>query len=116
MQLGFFISGVAGQMAQNKMDTISHSLANANTVGYMEDRSSFSSKFSNEMGREGQPNQTSTAYLSMDKQYVSTKAGTIRQTGADLDFSIQGNGFGFSSIIPICPITSPRLFVIGIAK
>ncbi len=93
MQLGFLMAGVAGEMAQNKLDTISNNLANANTVGYMEDRSSFASKFSNEMGREGAPSQTSAAFLSMNKQYVSTQAGSIHQSGGDFDFAINGKGF-----------------------
>jgi len=93
MQLGFLMAGVAGEMAQNKLDTISNNLANVNTAGYMEDRSSFSSKFSNAMGREGAPNQTSAAFLSMNKQYVSTQAGSIRQTGGDFDFAINGKAY-----------------------
>jgi flagellar basal body rod protein FlgG len=93
MQLGFFISGVGGQMAQYKLDNISHNLANANTVGYMEDRAAFSSFMSSELGREGAPEQTSSAFLSMNKQYVSTESGTIRHTGNGLDFAIRGNGY-----------------------
>jgi len=93
MQLGFFISGVAGQMAQGKLDNISNNLANANTVGYLEDRVAFSSHLSNKMAGEGVPNQTSSAYLSMDQQYVSTEAGTIRHTGSDFDFAIRGDAY-----------------------
>jgi len=93
MNLGYYISGVASQMSQNKLDGIAHNLANVNTVGYREDRTAFSSMFSNKMGREGAPDKTSAAYLSTNTQYVSTKAGNIRQTGGDLDFAIQGNGY-----------------------
>ncbi len=93
MQLGFFISGVAGQMAQGKLDNISNNLANANTVGYLEDRVAFSSHLSNKMAGEGVPNQTSSAFLSMDQQYISTEAGTIRHTGSDFDFAIRGDAY-----------------------
>jgi len=93
MQLGFLMAGVAGEMAQNKLDSISNNLANINTAGYMEDRSSFSSQFSNAMGREGKPSQTSAAFISLNKQYVSTQAGSIHQTGADFDFAINGKAF-----------------------
>jgi len=93
MQLGFLMAGVAGKMAQYKLDIISNNLANVNTVGYMEDRSSFSSSFSNAMGREGKPSQTSSAFISMDKQYVGTQAGSIHHTGADFDFAINGQAF-----------------------
>jgi len=93
MQLGSLMAGVAGKMAQNKLDAISNNLANVNTVGYMEDRSSFSSSFSNAMGRVGKPGQTSAAFASMDRQYVSTNAGSIHHTGADFDFAINGRAF-----------------------
>jgi len=93
MQLGFFMSGVAGQMAQGKLDNISNNLANANTTGYLEDRTAFSSLLSNKMGSNGAPDQTSSSFLSMNRQYVSTQAGTIRHTGGDLDFAIRGDAY-----------------------
>jgi len=93
MQLGFFISGGAGQMAQNRLDTISNNLANVNTTGYMEDRSAFSSMFSSKIGREGAPDSTSAAYISLNKQYTSTQPGAIRETGAQFDFAIQGDAY-----------------------
>ncbi len=93
MQLGYLMAGVAGDMAQQKLDVISNNLANANTAGYMEDRTSFSSQFSNAMGREGAPDQTSAAFLSTNKQYVSTQAGSIHHTGSDFDFAINGKAY-----------------------
>lgn len=93
MNLGFYISGVAGQMAQNKLDGIANNLANVNTVGYMQDRTAFSSMFSNQIGRTGAPDSTSAAYLSTNTQYISTESGNIRQTGGDLDFAINGKGY-----------------------
>lgn len=93
MQLGFFISGVAGQMAQGKLDNISNNLANANTTGYLEDRIAFSSFLSKKMSTEGAPNQTSSAFLSMNRQYISTQAGAIHHTGSDFDFAIRGDAY-----------------------
>ena len=93
MNVGFFGSGIAGQMAQNKLDLISHSLANVNTDGYLEDRAAFSSQFSSKLGRDGLPEKTSAAFLSLNKQYISTQPGAIRQTGSELDFAIQGGGY-----------------------
>jgi len=93
MQIGYFISGTAGQMAQNKMHTITNNLANANTVGYMENRAAFASMFSSQADRQGVPDQTSSAFLSLNKQYTSTRAGTIRHTGNQLDFAISGKGY-----------------------
>jgi len=93
MQLGFLISGVAGQMAQGKLDNISNNLANANTVGYLEDRVAFSSFLSSKMGAEGAPGQTSSSSISMNRQYISTQAGTIRHTGSDFDFAIRGDAY-----------------------
>ncbi|MDQ6992437.1 MAG: flagellar hook basal-body protein [Mariprofundus sp.] len=93
MNLGYYISGVAGQMAQTKMDGISNNLANVNSAGYMEDRTSFSSSFAGKMGREGAPEKTSAAFLSSNTQYISTQAGTIHQTGHNLDFAVHGDGY-----------------------
>ncbi len=93
MQLGFYISGVAGQMAQSKLDNISNNLANANTTGFLEDRIAFSSFLSNKMGSEGAPDKTSSAFPSVNRQYISTQAGMIRHTGSDFDFAIRGNAY-----------------------
>ncbi len=93
MQLGFFISGGAGQMMQNRLDSISNNLANASTVGYMEDRTAFSSMFSSKMARDGVPDNTSAAHLSMNKQYTSIEPGSIRNTGGQFDFAIHGTAF-----------------------
>jgi flagellar basal body rod protein FlgG len=74
MQSGFYMSGIAGQMAQHKLNDINHNLANVNTIGYMASRSSFSSMLA-------------------ERSFVDMKEGNIKQTGNDLDFAIQGNAF-----------------------
>ncbi|MDQ6953687.1 MAG: flagellar hook basal-body protein [Mariprofundaceae bacterium] len=91
MNRGFYISGVAGQMTGNKLDSISHNLANVNTVGFMRDRSAFSTVLAN-VGAES-TGVKSAAYMTMDHQFISPDKGLIRKTGNDFDFALRGNGF-----------------------
>lgn len=92
MQSGFFISGVASKMAENRLDNITHNLANVNTTGYKASRSSFKSVLSDSV--EGaQKQQNAASYLSMGAQYIDTKAGNIKQTGNALDFAIVADGY-----------------------
>jgi len=91
MNRGFYISGVAGHMTGNKLDTISHNLANVNTVGFMRDRSAFSTVLAN-VGAESTGVQ-SAAYMTMDHQFISPDKGIIRQTSNDFDFALRGDGF-----------------------
>jgi len=49
MPLGFYIAGVASQMAQYKLNDISHNLANINTTGYLASHASFSTQFSGQL-------------------------------------------------------------------
>ncbi len=91
MQRGFFISGVASTMAQNRLDNITHNLANVNTTGYKASRSSFQTVLTDNLmaNKQHQP----AAYLSMGSQYIDTKAGTLRQTANALDFAILADGY-----------------------
>jgi len=75
MQPGFYIAGMAGQMSQHKLDSVSHNLANVNTVGYVADRSAFSTMF---------PRQAAQ---------IDTTKGDIKQTGDDLNFAINGDAW-----------------------
>jgi len=93
MQRGFFISAGASTMAQNRLDNITHNLANVNTTGYKASRSSFQSVLSEHVAGSGSKQKLQGSYLSMGKQYIDTKAGTIRQTGNALDFAILADGF-----------------------
>lgn len=92
MQRGFFISGVASTMAENRLDNITHNLANVNTTGYKASRSSFKTVLSNSLGN-GNKEKTAASYLSMGSQYIDTKAGTIKQTHNALDFAILAEGY-----------------------
>lgn len=93
MNSGFFVAGVSGQMAQQKMDDISHNLANVNTVGYLGSRSSFETVFTNKNPATGNPDTVPAAFQSMGGQFVDTRAGIIQQTGNDFDFAILGKGW-----------------------
>ena len=91
MNRGFYISGVAGHMTGNKLDTISHNLANVNTTGFMRDRAAFSTVLAN-MGNHASGTKAA-AYMTMDHQFISPDKGTLHKTGNDFDFAIQGQGF-----------------------
>ncbi|MDX8387684.1 MAG: flagellar hook-basal body protein [Ghiorsea sp.] len=93
MQRGFFISGVASTMAQNRLDNITHNLANVNTTGYKASRSSFQTVLSSSQEAIGNKQKNPASYLSMGSQYIDIKAGTVRQTGNALDFAILDKGF-----------------------
>jgi len=91
MNRGFYISGVAGQMTGNKLDGISHNLANVNTVGFMRDRSAFSTVLA-KVGI-GSTGVKAAAYMTLDHQFISPDKGIIRKTGNDFDFALRGDGF-----------------------
>jgi len=91
MSLGFYIAGSAGQMAQHKLNDISHNLANVNTTGYMANRSSFSTELSEQMA--GGSAQKAGAFAKFGNQFTDMEEGSIKTTGNALDFAIQGNGF-----------------------
>jgi len=91
MQRGFFVSGVGAQMTQTRLSDIAHNMANVNTAGYLASQTSFSTIMVRNM--QTQQGQLPAAYLTLDKQYMDTKEGLIRQTGNDLDFAIEGNGY-----------------------
>jgi len=91
MNRGFYISGVAGQMTGNKLDNISHNLANVNTVGFMRERSAFSTVLA-QVGAGGS-SVNDAAYMTMDHQSISQEKGIIRKTGNDFDFAIRGEGY-----------------------
>jgi len=91
MNRGFYISGVAGQMTGNKLDTISHNLANVNTVGFMRDRAAFSTVLAG-VGANA-TGVKSAAYMTMDHQFISPDKGILRKTGNDFDFALRGEGF-----------------------
>jgi len=93
MDRGFFVSGVAGDMTAQKLNTIAHNLANANTTGYMLDRTAFSTMLANVNDAGKDPSKLPAAYMTMDHQFVNGEKGIIRETGNDLDFALRGKGY-----------------------
>jgi len=93
MDSGFFVSGVAGDMTAQKLNTIAHNLANVNTTGYMLDRTAFSTMLANVNDAGKDTSKLPSAYMTMDHQYVNGDKGIIRKTGNDLDFALRGNGY-----------------------
>jgi len=91
MPLGYYIAGSAGQIAQRKLNDISHNLANVNTVGFMANRSSFSTQLSSHQA--GASTQGAGAFPKYGNQFLDMQEGVIKKTGNDLDFAIQGLGF-----------------------
>jgi len=87
MQTGFYISGVAAQMSQHRLNNISHNLANVNTTGFLASHSAFSTQLADKL-----PETTSSAYVKYNS-HIKTQKGSIQQTGNDLDFAIQGDAF-----------------------
>jgi len=93
MDRGFFVSGVAGDMTAQKLNTIAHNLANVNTTGYMLDRTAFSTMLANVNGAEKDATKLPAAYMTMDHQYVNGDKGIIQKTGNDFDFALRGKGY-----------------------
>jgi len=91
MPLGFYIAGVAGQMAQHKLNDISHNLANVNTTGYMASHASFATQLSGRMA--GVSAQAPAAFTRFNNQFTDMQKGNIKKTGNDFDFAIRGHGF-----------------------
>jgi len=93
MDRGFFVSGVAGDMTAQKLNTIAHNLANANTAGYMLDRTAFSTMLANVNDAGKDATKLPAAYMTMDHQYVNGDKGIIQKTGNDFDFALRGKGY-----------------------
>jgi len=91
MPLGFYIAGVASQMAQYKLNDISHNLANINTTGYLASHASFSTQFSGQLA--GGSAQTPAAFSRYNNQFIDMREGSIKNTGNVLDFALRGHAF-----------------------
>ncbi len=100
MNSGFFVAGVSGQMAQQKMDNITHNLANVNTVGFLGSRASFQTVFTNQSAAAGNPATAPSAFLKMGEPFIDMGEGNIQQTANDLDFAILGDAWFRIQIAP----------------
>lgn len=89
-----FHNGVSGMMAfQEDMNRLSHNVANAKTVGYKADRSTFSDLLYTKMAvnSEKEPLTGHGARI-LDSRLVYRQA-PILQTASGLDFALVGDGF-----------------------
>jgi len=93
MQLGFYISGVAGSKIEQQFNILSNDIANATTTGYRADRTSFSTYFSHKLGLASGPEQLPAAYLNSGRQYVDMTPAGYRMTGNPLDIALHGNAY-----------------------
>ena len=95
MERGLYIaaSGMVSEMA--RQDVIANDLANASTAGYKADRvvqSSFGDLLLRNT-RTGQPIGPLGEGARIDRQVTDLTAAPIKETGEDLDFAIEGDGF-----------------------
>lgn len=91
MQLGFYVSGTSGTNAEQQLDILSNDMANASTVGYRAEQTSFSTVLSQKV-TEG-PGKLPAAFGDLGRQYVDMQEGGIRLTSNPLDISLHGNAF-----------------------
>lgn len=78
---------LSGQMAlERRLDTVARNVANMETTGYRADEVKFDSLVK-------RPGKDSVAFASAGKTYISTKAGSIKQTGNSLDVAVEGKGW-----------------------
>jgi flagellar basal-body rod protein FlgF len=95
MERGLYIaaSGMVSEMA--RQDVIANDLANASTAGYKSDRV-VQSSFGDLLLRNTQDGQTIGPLgegSRIDRQVTDLTAAPIKETGEDLDFAIEGDGF-----------------------
>jgi flagellar basal-body rod protein FlgF len=95
MERGLYIaaSGMVSEMA--RQDVIANDLANASTAGYKSDRV-VQSSFGDLLLRNTETGQTIGPLgrgARIDRQVTDLTAAPIKETGEDLDFAIEGDGF-----------------------
>jgi flagellar basal-body rod protein FlgG len=95
MERGLYIaaSGMVSEMA--RQDLIANDLANASTAGYKSDRA-VQSSFGDLLLRNTQTGQTVGPLgegSRIERQVTDLSAAPLKETGEDLDFAIEGDGF-----------------------
>lgn len=95
MERGLYIaaSGMVSEMA--RQDLIANDLANASTAGYKADRA-VQGSFGDLLLRNTQTGQTIGALgegSRIERQVTDLTAAPLKETGEDLDFAIEGDGF-----------------------
>jgi flagellar basal-body rod protein FlgF len=95
MERGLYIaaSGMVAEMA--RQDLIANDLANASTAGYKSDRA-VQGSFGNLLLQNTQTGRQIGSLgegARIEQQVTDLTAGPIKQTGDDLDFAVEGDGF-----------------------
>jgi len=95
MERGLYIaaSGMVSEMA--RQDLIANDLANASTAGYKSDRA-VQSSFGDLLLRNTQTGQTIGPLgegSRIERQVTDLSAAPLKETGEDLDFAIEGDGY-----------------------
>ncbi|HKJ83552.1 MAG TPA: flagellar basal-body rod protein FlgF [Mariprofundaceae bacterium] len=93
MQLGFYVAGVSGSDVDRELSTLTNNIANANTVGYKADRTSFATSLAKQINGAAALSQGAPAFAGTGEQYVDLRTGALTATGNPLDFGIRGDGY-----------------------
>ena len=92
-----FYTLASGILTKNRqLDTISNNLANSETTGFKTDRvtqKTFGSMVIDRVDSRKTPIGSATLMTTADRSVTDFSQGTIRQTGRNLDFAINGRGF-----------------------
>lgn len=89
MANGIYI-GMSGAMAaQQRLDMVANNVANANTVGFKQQRAQFESY----MVKTGDARPVEKGFTQLSNVYTDTQAGAIHSTGNPLDLAIDGSGY-----------------------
>jgi flagellar basal-body rod protein FlgF len=95
MQEGTFYTALSGALAlHRRMDTVANNLANATTTGYKADRLDFGGVLSRTQGEgQGRGLESPVVFPVLEGTETDFGQGPLKQTGRNLDFAIEGNGF-----------------------
>ncbi|MBI4686800.1 MAG: flagellar hook basal-body protein [Nitrospirae bacterium] len=93
MSKGIYIALSGGVGRYDLIDTITQNLANANTVGYKQDRLSFKDYLASQIANEPAEANNSAVLSAVSGVRVDFSEGTLLRTGNPLDIALSGNGF-----------------------
>jgi flagellar basal-body rod protein FlgG len=95
MNLAFYNGAVGASQQQKKLDVVSNNIANVNTEGYKSQSATFVDMLYSNI-HDTADNQTDLTVGSgarVEKTDIDFSAGALDETGNDLDFAIEGDGF-----------------------
>jgi flagellar basal-body rod protein FlgF len=85
------VSGAIGQ--ERRMDVVAKNLANAQTVGYKQEKTLFSSLLSKSVTGGHRKTQADKVFSRVGGSFLDWKSGTGRPTGQATDLTLDGEGF-----------------------